>query len=76
MESGRIDRGWGRRLKAGWRDTLLLLDEFKWPLAAFAAVILLSSIAWTLVPKPPEEAHTNFGETVYRMIQLVFFQGG
>ena len=76
MESGRIDRGRGRRLKAGWRDTLLLLDEFKWPLAAFAAVILLSSAAWTLVPKPPEEAHTNFGETVYRMIQLVFFQGG
>lgn len=76
MANGRADRGLRRRLRAGWRDTLLLLDEFKWPLAAFAGVILLSSVLWSVIPKPAEEAHANFGETLYRMIQLVFFQGG
>jgi len=65
-----------RRLRAGWRDTLLLLDEFKFSLLAFAALIVLGALIWSWVPKPPDEEHSNFGETLYRMTQLVFFQGG
>ncbi len=64
---------WGKRrshiLKAYWRDTWILLRQFRHSLFAFSTLILLGSL-WLMLFYP--EKRLDFGEAVYATLMLVF----
>jgi voltage-gated potassium channel len=69
-------------LQASWRDTRLLLSEFRWPLLIFCLVILGGGILYYLLfekcqhssPGACGETVDNLAEAVYIVLTLSFFQ--
>ncbi len=56
-------------LKAYWRDTWILLRQFRHSLIAFSALVLLGAL-WLMFFYP--EKDLDFGEAVYATLMLVF----
>ncbi len=78
-------KGWNaarkiwRRLRASWRDTLLLLREFRQPLLFF--ILAMAGSGWlylSLSKLPPllENPVTSLPHAIYLMLSLTFLQGG
>lgn len=67
-------RGTWRRLRAGWRDTVILLREFQRPLLLFILVIAGSGWLYFLLSRSLPGQAANFAHGVYITLTLAFFQ--
>jgi Trk K+ transport system NAD-binding subunit len=63
-----------RKLRANWRDTLLLLREFAWPLAFFSLALVGGGTAYYVLAENAGEPLSNLSEAVYLVLSLTFFQ--
>jgi len=62
------------KLRAGWRDTTLLLREFRAPLLIFLVTILGGGIGYYYLALLVEEPVRNIPEAVYIVLTLAFLQ--
>lgn len=63
-----------RKLKPSWRDTVILLQQFRWPLIVFCGAVLGGGILYYLLGKHALEPVDNHVESVYLVMALVFLQ--
>jgi Trk K+ transport system NAD-binding subunit len=63
-----------RKIRASWRDTLLLLREFRWPLLWFALAMLASGWLYFALARGSAGAPGSLAEAVYLTITLTFLQ--
>jgi Trk K+ transport system NAD-binding subunit len=63
-----------RRLRAGWRDTWLLLREFGTPLTIFALTIIGGGVGYYLLAKQAGEPLGNPLEAIYQVLTMSFLQ--
>ncbi|PWH13494.1 MAG: hypothetical protein DDG60_10180 [Anaerolineae bacterium] len=69
----KIDR---RKLRASWRDTILLLREFRQPLVLFSLALTVGAILYSQFARGYGEPIGSFSEALYLMLTLTFFQPG
>ena len=65
-----------RKLKAGWRDTWLLLGEFGIPLLIFTLTILGGGVGYYLLSSYAGEPLGNLLESIYQVLTMTFLQTG
>ena len=65
-----------RRLKAGWRDTWLLLGEFGTPLLIFTLAMLGGGVGYYLLSSYAGEPLGNLLESIYQVLTMTFLQTG
>jgi len=65
-----------RRWRASWRDTLLLLRQFRGPLAVFLLAILGGALLYRLLAGRAGEDVKSLAEAAYLMLALAFLQAG
>jgi len=63
-----------RRLRAGWRDTLLLLRDFGTPLLLFTVVVVGGGLMYYLLALQAGEPLDSPVEAIYHALTLVFLQ--
>jgi voltage-gated potassium channel len=63
-----------RKIRAGIRDTWLLLREFAWPLCAFVVAIGGGGILFYVLSVRAGKAVTNPFESIYNVLLLTFLQ--
>lgn len=63
-----------RRLKAGWRDTQLLLREFWQPLVMFMLVMVLGGLLYEYLSTSPGITFDSLVASIYIVLSLTFFQ--
>jgi hypothetical protein len=63
-----------RKLKAGWRDTWLLLGEFGTSLLIFTLTIIGGGIGYYFLSSHAGEPLGNFLEAIYQVLSMTFFQ--
>jgi Trk K+ transport system NAD-binding subunit len=63
-----------RKLRASWRDTLLLLREFRWPLLWFVLTILGSGFLYYSLAQAVGRPLSSLGEAFYHTLTLAFLQ--
>jgi Trk K+ transport system NAD-binding subunit len=66
----------GRRLRASWRDTALLLREFRQPLLLFALAVIGSGWLYYFISQASEKPVKSLAQAVYITLSLTFFQAG
>ena len=65
-----------RKLKAGWRDTWLLLGEFAVPLLIFTLTILGGGLGYYFLARYAGEALATPLEAIYQVLTMTFLQTG
>jgi voltage-gated potassium channel len=65
---------WVRQWKAGWRDTLILLKEFRWPLILFNVAVIGGGFAYAAIGNLVGEPVQGLGEAIYIVLTAVFLQ--
>lgn len=65
-----------RKLRASWRDTMLLLREFRQPLVLFSLALLVGASLYYQLARGYGEPIGSFTESVYLMLTLTFLQSG
>jgi voltage-gated potassium channel len=63
-----------RQWKAGWRDTLILLKEFRSPLLLFAVAIIGGGFAYAAVANLVGAPISNLTEAIYIVLTSAFLQ--
>lgn len=65
-----------RRLRAGWRDTLLLVREFIRPLTYFTLAVIGGGVLYFLLAQKFNEAvgSSSLAEAIYQVLGLTFLQ--
>jgi Trk K+ transport system NAD-binding subunit len=63
-----------RRWRAGWRDTLILLREFRTPLVVFTMVVIGGGFVYRRVAAQAGEPVQSAGEAVYIVLSAAFLQ--
>jgi len=63
-----------RTLKASWRDTRLLFNQFRWPLVALAAAILGGGLLYFRLAQISGEPPALLIEAIYHVLGLTFLQ--
>jgi len=63
-----------RSLKAGWRDTLILINEFKSPLFLFTVAVFGGGITFFIIADILGEPVTTLGEAIYTVLAATFLQ--
>ncbi|HKY54091.1 MAG TPA: NAD-binding protein [Anaerolineales bacterium] len=63
-----------RHLKAGWRDTLILLGEFQWPLIVFTVTVLGGGFAYAAISEWVGEPVNTMGEAIFTVLSAAFLQ--
>jgi Trk K+ transport system NAD-binding subunit len=63
-----------RQLKAGWRDTLILLKEFRLPLLAFVVAMIGGGFAYAAMAKLAGVPVHNLTEAIYIVLTATFLQ--
>jgi len=63
-----------RRLQAGWRDTLILINEFKSPLILFSVTVIGGGIAYYFIALHANEPVKTLGEAIYTVLAATFLQ--
>jgi len=63
-----------RRWRASWRDTLLLINEFKKPLLLFIGLIIGSGLLYYALAQSSSAAPTSPIEAIYLTLTLTFLQ--
>lgn len=69
----RQKRGW-RKFRASWRDTIILLREFRRPLIWFAVLIFGSGTVFYLLSNHPGGTFTSWAESIFTMVMLALLQ--
>ncbi len=65
-----------RKWRASWRDTVLLLRDFRGPLLLFVLAIVGGGLLYFYLASQAGEALDSLAEAVYTVLGLVFLQGG
>lgn len=65
---------WKRYLLANWRDTRVLLREFRWPLLGFTGSILLGGLLFKLLYTHSQVESLSYAEAVYTVFAMIFFE--
>jgi Trk K+ transport system NAD-binding subunit len=68
------NRRFSRKIRAAFRDTLLLLREFLVPLAIFLVIVVGGGLLYYLLAEQAGEPLESFAQAVYLLIGLTFFQ--
>lgn len=65
-----------RPIRAVWRDTVLLIRQFMWPLIFFSSVVFISGILYYNLARQLGEpiGSSDFGEALYHVMGLTIFQ--
>jgi Trk K+ transport system NAD-binding subunit len=63
-----------RKLKAGWRDTWLLLGEFAVPLLIFLITLFVGGVSYYLLSAYAGEPLGNLLESIYQVLSMTFLQ--
>ena len=63
-----------RQWRAGWRDTLILLNEFRTPLLLFAVAVIGGGFAYATVAKIVGEPVSSITEAFYIVLTAAFLQ--
>jgi Trk K+ transport system NAD-binding subunit len=63
-----------RNLRASWRDTLLLLRQFGWPLLVFVLVMVGGGLLYYSLSQTAGEPLVNPIEGIYTVLTLTFLQ--
>lgn len=63
-----------RQWKAAWRDTLILLKEFRFPLLIFSITVVGGGIAYTAIARTVGEPVDSISEGIYIVLTSVFMQ--
>lgn len=63
-----------RRAKAGWRDTWILLRQFRFPLITFIGLITGVGILYFFLSRNTTYPASSIQEAVYDVLTLTFFQ--
>ena len=63
-----------RQWRASWRDTLVLVREFRGPLIAFAIIVVGGGLAYYALSIQAREPVDTPVEAIYRALSLVFLQ--
>lgn len=65
-----------RPLRAVWRDSILLIRQFVWPLFLFSTAVIIGGIIYHNLAKQLGEpvGSSDLGEAVYHVMGLTFFQ--
>lgn len=73
MQGNAQKKPW-RKIRASWRDTLLLLREFSTPLFLFIALIAISGWLLTILSKNTSTPVSSLAEGIYATLSLTFLQ--
>ena len=65
-----------RRFRAAWRDSLLLLRQFRWAVLLFLAVLMASGVVYHQLASLAGEKTTSLAEAVYLVLTMMFLQAG
>lgn len=68
-----VRKAW-RRLRASWRDTLLLLREFRRPLLFFTLAVTGSGWLYYTLSQPTRQPVESLVKAIYITLALTFFQ--
>lgn len=63
-----------RKVKAGIRDTLILIREFQWPLLLFLIVIIGGGYLYWLFAAGTNQETISLPQALYHVLGLVFLQ--
>jgi len=63
-----------RQWRAAWRDTLVLLGEFRGSLIAFAVLVVGGGLLYDVLSRAAGEPLSSVLESIYRALGLVFLQ--
>ena len=63
-----------RGLRAGWRDTLILVKEFQAPLILFSIAVIGGGFAYSLIARAAGEPVNSLGEAIYTILSAAFLQ--
>jgi voltage-gated potassium channel len=65
---------WYRRWRAGWRETKILLREFRRPLVTFTIGVIGLGLIYNLLSRQVGEPVNSLPESIYLMLTLAFLQ--
>lgn len=74
MARGRVSRISWRKVRASWRDTILLLREFAWPLILFILTLVGAGILYYLLAARAGQPVDSVVESIYLGLSLAFLQ--
>jgi voltage-gated potassium channel len=63
-----------RSLRAGWRDTLILINEFKSPLLFFTITVIGGGLAYFILAQAAGEPVKTMGEAIYTILAATVLQ--
>lgn len=63
-----------RRIRATWRDTLILIHEFQAPLILFTVAVIGGGWAYFAIAKAVGEPVNSTGEAIYKVLSAAFLQ--
>ena len=66
----RVVRGW----KAAWRDTVILLNEFRSPLILFTLIVVGGGLYYRMLANQLGESIPSVGEAIYTILSATFLQ--
>lgn len=70
----RNNHAWQRNLLATWRDTRVLLRQFRLSLLGFTASILLGGLVFDLLYTHSQVQDLSYSEAVYTVFSMIFFE--
>lgn len=74
MKTKRSRSSFWRTLRASWRDTRLLFNQFRWPLLALGVAILGGGLLYFRLAQIAGEPPGNLIEAIYHVLGLTFLQ--
>ena len=63
-----------RKLRANFRDTLILIQQFFWPLLAFIVTLGIGGVLYFYLAQRANEPLGNISEAIYLVLSLTFLQ--
>src|SRR5687768_7374248 len=63
-----------RQWKATWRDTIILLNEFRWPLIFFAVAVVGGGFAYAAIANLVDDRGIGLSEAIYIVLTAAFLQ--
>ena len=63
-----------RRIRAGWRDTWILIGEFKTPLFLFTVTVIGGGFVYFILSQTLGEPVQSIGEAIYTILAATFLQ--
>lgn len=74
MRTRRFNTPRWRKIRASWRDSLLLLREFAWPLFLFLLAMVGGGLLYGALAEMAGQPVSSVAESVYLMLSLTFLQ--